>query len=358
MSGTSMDGIDVALLETDGDRTIKHGPAASVPYAEDFRARLAQAIAEAAALRNRQDRSGYLSRVERELTELHAIAVLRFIGDRMLQPMAIDAIGFHGQTVLHDPGRRMTVQLGDGPLLAKLTGIDVVYDLRAADFAAGGQGAPLAPVYHRALVSKLPDRPVAFLNIGGVANVTWIGRAGELVGFDTGPGNAMVDDWMQRRCGLSHDEGGRLAASGHIHESCVKQYLRHAYFGERSPKSLDRNAFSLAVVHELSTEDGAATLTAFTSEAIATARAHFPEQPVLWIVSGGGRKNKTLMSMIAARVENAVVPSEVIGVDGDSLEAQAWAYLAVRSLNGLPITFPGTTGVAEPLTGGALAAAR
>lgn len=358
MSGTSMDAIDVALLETDGGGTVKRGASASFPYANAFRGRLAQAVGEAAALMDRQSRPGCLKEVECELTELHASAVLRFMGDRMLQPMAVDAIGFHGQTVLHDPKRRLTVQIGDGPLLAQLTGIDVVYDLRAADFSAGGQGAPLAPVYHRALVTRVVDRPIAFLNIGGVANVTWVGRGGELVAFDTGPGNAMVDDWMLRRRGVSRDEGGQLAASGRVHEPYVTQYLRHSYFGEPSPKSLDRNAFPLTLVDGLSTEDGAATLTAFTSEAVAMARALFPEQPALWIVSGGGRKNRTLMSMIAARVENAVVPSEAIGVDGDSLEAEAWAYLAVRSLQGLPITFPGTTGVPHPLTGGVLARAR
>ncbi|HVY42501.1 MAG TPA: anhydro-N-acetylmuramic acid kinase [Hyphomicrobiaceae bacterium] len=357
MSGTSMDGIDVGLLETDGDLTVKRGPSVSTPYTPQFRARLAQAVADAATLRGRHERQGCLAGVERELTELHAAAVLRFMGDHNLQPMAIDVIGFHGQTVLHDPNRRLTVQLGDGALLAGATRVDVVYDLRAADFAAGGQGAPLAPVYHRALVSRLPSRPIAFLNIGGVANVTWIGRAGELVAFDTGPGNGMIDDWMQRRCGLSCDEAGRHAASGRIHDAYVTQYLRHSYFSAPSPKSLDRNSFPCELVDGLSDEDGAATLTAFASEAIAMARAHFPEQPALWIVSGGGRKNRTLMSMIAARVENAVVPSEAIGVDGDSLEAEAWAYLAVRSLSGLPISYPGTTGVPQPMTGGVLARA-
>jgi anhydro-N-acetylmuramic acid kinase len=357
MSGTSMDGIDLALLETNGEDTVKRGASASFPYADAFRARLAEAVADAAAMTERGSRPGCLQDVERELTELHAAAVTRFMGERMLQPMAIDAIGFHGQTVLHDPRRGITVQIGDGPLLARLTGVDVVYDLRAADFAAGGQGAPLVPVYHRALVSKVADRPVAFLNIGGVANVTWIGRGGELIAFDTGPGNAMIDDWVRRRCGIACDKDGRIAASGRVQEGYITQYLRHSYFGMPSPKSLDRNAFPLELVDGLSTEDGAATLTAFTSEAVALARAHFPEQPALWIVSGGGRKNRTLMSMIAARVENAVVPSEAIGVDGDSLEAEAWAYLAVRSLRKLPITFPGTTGAPEPLTGGVLARA-
>ena len=355
MSGTSMDGIDVALVETDGEDSIKRGAAASFPYPPEFRSLLAQALADAMGMTDRQARPGCLADVERQLTERHADAVLRFMGDHMLQPMAVDVIGFHGQTVLHNPSRGLTVQLGDGAWLARKTGVQVVYDLRAADVASGGQGAPLVPIYHRALTARLPQRPVAFLNIGGVANVTWIGRRAELLAFDIGPGNAMIDDWMQKRCGVPRDEAGQFAATGRVHDDYVTQYLRHSYFGDPPPKSLDRNAFLLDLIEGLSNEDAAATLTALAAAGVASARAHFPEQPAVWIVGGGGRKNRTLMSMIAANVENAVVPAEAINVDGDSLEAEAWAYLAVRSLKGLPITFPGTTGVAKPLTGGVVA---
>jgi len=358
MSGTSMDGIDVALLETDGEDVIKRGPSAAVAYEPEFRARLARAIADASLLPDRRARPGCLAEVERELTERHAQVVLRFMGDHMLQPMAIDAVGFHGQTILHLPNAAITVQLGNGPMLASKVGVDVVYDLRAADMEAGGEGAPLAPVYHRALAAKLPQRPAAFLNLGGVGNVTWIGREGELLAFDTGPGNAMIDDWMLRKCGSPRDEDGGLAADGRVHDDYVTQYLRHSFFGEPPPKSLDRNAFQLDLVDSLSARDGAATLTAFTAAAVGAARAHFPEQPALWVVCGGGRRNRTLMGMIAACVDNAVVPSEAIGVSGDGLEAEAWAYLAVRSLKGLPITFPGTTGVPRPMTGGVIARAR
>jgi anhydro-N-acetylmuramic acid kinase len=308
--------------------------------------------------------------------------VAQFLARQGLNGAEIGVIGFHGQTVLHKNvapsgtivgqpkadldapsvsplthARAFTVQLGDGPLLARLTGIDVVYDLRAADTAAGGEGAPLAPIYHRALAGKLPARPVAILNIGGVANATWIGRRGELIAFDTGPGNALIDDWMLRHHGSPHDEGGAFASRGRVADDRVRQYLRHPYFGAPPPKSLDRNAFPLELVDHLAPEDGAATLTAFTAASVAAARAHFPEQPQLWVISGGGRRNRTLMAMIAERVENAVVPAEAAGMDGDAVEAEAWAYLAVRSLKGLPITFPGTTGVAKPLTGGVLAKA-
>jgi anhydro-N-acetylmuramic acid kinase len=381
MSGTSMDGIDVALIETDGEVRLQRGPASTVGYAQDFRRALTQAVAEAQVLIDRRARPGCLREVELALTEQHADAVVQFLARQGLSAAEIDVIGFHGQTVLHKnvevkgtivgqpkavldtPSvsavthtHTFTVQLGDGPLLAQLTGIDVVYDLRAADAAAGGEGAPLAPIYHRALAQKLPERPVAILNIGGVANATWIGRCGELIAFDTGPGNALIDDWMLRR-GSPHDEGGALASRGRVHDDRIRQYLRHTYFGAPPPKSLDRNAFPLELVDHLAAEDGAATLTAFTAASIAAARAHFPEQPQLWVISGGGRRNRTLMAMIAERVENAVIPAEAAGMDGDAVEAQAWAYLAVRSLKGLPITFPGTTGVAKPLTGGVLAKA-
>jgi anhydro-N-acetylmuramic acid kinase len=360
MSGTSMDGIDVALIETDGEEVVQRGPSATFPYSPGMRCHLEAAIEAAKSLERREARPGTLAAVERQLTELHADAVRRFLADRALDAATIDVIGFHGQTVLHRSAvhTTLTVQLGDGSLLARLTGIDVVYDLRAADCAAGGQGAPLAPVYHRALAAKLPERPVALLNIGGVANATWIGRDGALIAFDTGPGNALIDDWMVRRTGASLDDDGRAAAAGRIDEDALTALFTHDYFGKLPPKSLDRNAFSPEPVAGLSAEDGAATLTAFTAASIARAREHFPEQPQLWVISGGGRRNKTLMAMIAERVEAAVAPAEAAGMDGDAMEAEAWAYLAVRSLRGLPISFPGTTGAPKPLSGGVRAAPR
>jgi len=256
--------------------------------------------------------------------------------------------------VLHAPERRLTVQIGDGARLARLTGIDVVCDMRAADCAAGGQGAPLAPVYHRALAAAVRERPIAFVNIGGVANVTWIGASGRLLAFDTGPGNALIDDFVRLRQGLAFDAEGALAARGGVSEDHVRHYLCHPYFGAPPPKSLDRNAFALQAVATLSPADGAATLTAVTAAGIARAREHFPEPAALWIVAGGGRRNRTLMAMLAERIEALVVPAEALGIDGAALEAEAWAYLAVRALRRLPLSFPGTTGVAAPLTGGVL----
>jgi anhydro-N-acetylmuramic acid kinase len=354
MSGTSLDGIDVALIETDGAERVRRMGGVTVAYPPAFKVRLAQALLQASSIQDRAERPGTLGDVERELTERHAEAVMRFIGNLSLQPSAIDLVGFHGQTVLHRPRQRLTVQIGDGALLAGLTGIDVVFDLRAADVAAGGQGAPLVPVYHRALAASLPQRPIAIVNIGGVANVTWIGSDGHLIAFDTGPGNAMIDDWMKLRAGQDHDTDGATAARGRVNESYVVEYLRHSHFPAPPPKSLDRNAFPVDLVGELSLEDGAATLTAFAAAAIARSREHMPAEPQLWLVAGGGRRNRTLMSMLAGLVENAVVPAEAAGLDGDSVEAEAWAYLAVRSYRGYPITFPTTTGVAKPMRGGVL----
>ena len=357
MSGTSMDGIDVALIDTDGQSRVERGPGQTFLYDPRFKASLRGAIVDAYGVSDRASRPGALAEVERDLTAHHASAVGVFLKQHGLQADEIDLVGFHGHTVLHAPERRLTVQIGDGARLAELTGIDVVYDLRAADCAAGGQGAPLASVYHRALAARLPERPVAVLNIGGVANVTWIGRGGELIAFDTGPGNALIDDWMRRRRGVARDEGGAMAAGGRVQDEYVTEYLRHSYFGQPPPKSLDRNAFALELIDQLPVADGAATLTAFTAASIARSREHFPEQPLLWVVSGGGRLNKTLMAMLAGLVEAAVAPAEAAGMDGDAVEAEAWAYLAVRSLKGLPITFPGTTGVPAPLTGGVMAKA-
>lgn len=352
MSGTSLDGIDVAYLETDGETISKRGPAQTFPYDERMRNLLAAAIAAAGNLTSRHERPVALSEAEHALTARHVDAVAEFLRASRIEAASIDVIGFHGQTVLHRPEDGLTIQLGLGELLAGATRCPVIYDLRAADVAAGGQGAPLVPVYHRALSAKLPQRPLAIVNIGGVANVTWIGRDGALIAFDTGPGNALLDDWMLRRTKRSLDEDGAAAARGKADDEIVRDLLSHTFFAKPSPKSLDRNTFATHAIEKLSTDDGAATLAAFTAQSIAKSREHMPEEPELWIVAGGGRRNRTIMRLLAERVQHAVVPAEAVGIDGDSLEAEAWGYLAVRSAKGLPITFPGTTGVPVAMTGG------
>ncbi|HYE51624.1 MAG TPA: anhydro-N-acetylmuramic acid kinase [Azospirillaceae bacterium] len=342
MSGTSLDGIDAALLETDGHGRAEAGAHLTVPYPGEFRARLRGVLGG----------RGEVAAVERELTERHADAV-RLLLERAGTPAAaVDLIGFHGHTILHAPERRHTWQIGDGALLAGLTGIPVVNDFRSADVAAGGQGAPLVPLFHRALAATL-ERPVAVLNIGGVANVTWLGR-GELdvVAFDTGPGNALVDDWVLGHTGRPFDVDGALAARGRVDEGVLAGLLDHPFFEAPAPKSLDRDAWTARAADGLSAEDGAATLTAFTAAAVARAARLLPEAPVRWLVAGGGRLNGTLMRMLADRLEAPVEPVDVLGWSGDALEAQAFAYLAVRSRLGLPLSLPGTTGVPAPQTGG------
>ena len=354
MSGTSMDGIDIAMLETDGDAHVTRHRSVTFPYPSETRSRLSVAISEASRLSDRAARPGSLAGIERELTDLNAEAVRKFL-DALPEDSRpkIDLIGYHGQTVLHRPEAALTIQLGDGERLASRLGLPVIFDMRHADMKAGGQGAPLAPAYHRAMVSgRIAERPVAVLNIGGVANVTFVGRDGELIAFDTGPGNALLDDWMAKSIGASRDEGGAAALAGNSNESVVSFFMDHDYFRAPPPKSLDRNTFFWDLVTGMSPADGAATLVAITAASIAIARSHLPEAPEVWIVTGGGRHNRAMMVELGARLAAPVLPAEDIGFDGDAVEAEAWAYLAVRSERGLPLTFPGTTGVPHAITGG------
>jgi anhydro-N-acetylmuramic acid kinase len=346
MSGTSLDGLDAALIRSDGERLLEAGPFTSEPYDEAFRERLRGLLGGAP--------EDAVAPVERELTERHALAVERLLEEAGLKREVVEVIGFHGQTIHHAPEEGRTWQIGDGALLARLTGLPVVNELRLADMAAGGQGAPLAPAYHRALAAEL-EKPLAVLNLGGVGNVTWLGKGPEdILAFDTGPANALLDDWVWRQGAGRFDEGGRLAASGRIAEHLVEQWLRAPYFDLQPPKSLDRDAFATPGLEGLMLEDGAATLTAFTAASVARAAESFPGPVASVLVTGGGRRNPMMMAMLAARLGVAVEPVERFGWDGDALEAQAFAFLALRSLRGLPITYPGTTGVVTPLSGGKL----
>ncbi len=350
MSGTSLDGIDVALIKTDGENLVERGPSATFQYDEKQQSLLKQALADAGSITIRTQRPGYMSAVEKSLTEWHVNAVQNFLHKCALSPSNIDSIGFHGQTVIHRPEQHLTVQLGDGVSLAKALGVPVVYDMRAADVAAGGQGAPLVPIYHRALAKSAP---VAFVNIGGVANVTYVGASGELLAFDTGSGNALMNDWVHKHTGASHDEGGKIALRGQISPTHLQSSLEHNFFSQRPPKSLDRNSFAALNFNDFSLEDGAATLTAFTVHSIAKAADWFPTPVNRWIICGGGRHNAAIMQGLKSILQN-VESAEQAGFNGDSMEAEAWAYLAVRSQLGLPISFPGTTGVTSPQTGGVL----
>jgi anhydro-N-acetylmuramic acid kinase len=359
MSGTSLDGVDAAWLETDGARVAAFGPALTLPYDDRLRADLRR-ILDLAPTLDPADRR--LKTVAARLTEYHVRAVAALGREA-------DLIGFHGQTILHQPERRRTWQIGNAEELAWRTGVRVAWDFRSADVAAGGQGAPLAPAYHAALARAQP-KPLAVLNLGGVGNVTWIGpgadngagngagadAAGGLVAFDTGPGNGPLDDWVARHTGERFDRDGALARTGQVDRAVLGQLLGHPYFARPAPKSLDRLDFAAALtassLDALSPADGAATLVAFTAEAVAL--APLPAPPLRWLVTGGGRHNPAIMAALRVALRVPVEPVEAVGWDGDALEAQCFGFLAARVAAGLPISFPGTTGVPQPLPGGRL----
>lgn len=347
MSGTSIDGIDLALIETDGFSHVLVKGGESYAYDKVFREQVRASFEKKG---NRGD--PHVAWVENELTKRHAYAVKSFMDKQGLSASDVDLIGFHGQTIWHDPKNGVTVQLGDGQLLAELTGINVVNDFRTADVKAGGQGAPLVPLYHQALCQALP-KPVVIVNIGGVSNLTWIAEDG-LLAFDTGPGNAMIDDWMMKQAEQPCDKDGAQAASGTVRESHIQLFLHHPYFEVMPPKSLDRNAFMNFVPSGVNLADGAATLTMMTVRAIVEGIGRTPTQPAHIYVAGGGRHNKTMMRWLAEFSGAPVSSVDELDWKGDFLEAEAFAYLAVRSLLGLPLSLPTTTGVDKPMTGGRL----
>ncbi len=347
MSGTSMDGIDVALIRSDGETRVEAGPRTTFPYPEPLGHALRAVAASASEAEKPQ------VELERQVTDAHIAAVETFLERFAVARDSIALAGLHGQTILHRPHAGLTRQLCNGARAAAALKIDVVCDFRSADVAAGGEGAPLAPIYHAAIAAGL-DRPLMILNWGGVGNVTWLGCQGEIVAFDTGPANAMLDDFLHLRRGVAFDADGALAQSGRVHASALDFMMRDPYFDRSPPKSLDRNHFAALcdAIEGLSDADGAATLGAFTIEATAAAIRHVPKAPQWWLVSGGGRRNTFLMHRLAKRLGVAVEPIEVIGFDGDALEAQCFAYLALRSRRGAPLSFPTTTGVPMPTTGG------
>jgi anhydro-N-acetylmuramic acid kinase len=352
MSGTSMDGIDAAVVRTDGMDIVRTGAALTVPYRTKLRERLGKLVMDRGRDRKQVESVG------RDLTLAHAEAVERLLDGAGLRPDAVDVIGFHGHTVFHNPAERVTVQIGDPGLLARRVGIRVVGQLRLADVEAGGQGAPLAPLYHAARAAALP-KPLAVLNIGGVANVTWLGPypgdgGSDILAFDCGPGNALIDDFVHTRTGKPYDAAGTLCRSGSVHADILERLLRHDYFDLAPPKSLDRNAFDASPVAGLSTQDGAATLAAFTVQAASAAILKIGA-PCRVLVCGGGRLNRALIQGLAEALPGVdVAPVEDVGWRGDALEAEAFGYLAVRSIKGLPLSLPSTTGVPWPMTGGIL----
>ncbi len=359
MSGTSLDGVDAAVIETDGERIFNFGPTFCRPYPDEERDVLREALAAAVSLTDRNARPGVLAVAEALITATHAEVVEHVLRENAISARDIAVVGFHGQTVIHKPQSRLTVQVGHGPALARRLGIPVVHDFRQEDIQAGGQGAPLVPVYHRAIIQTvIRPHPVAVLNIGGVANITFVNGGPDPIACDTGPGNALIDDFMRARTGAPYDDNGDAAAGGTPDQAFIARVLAHPFFDLKPPKSLDRNAFAFANIGlpEFSVADGAATLSALTVEAVARVVPHLPEPPRAWVVGGGGARNRTLMKMLGDKLAPASVETaDQAGWSADALEAQAFAFLAVRSMRGLPITFPTTSGAPRPMPGGVLA---
>lgn len=360
MSGTSMDGIDIALVTTDGENLVERGPSSAVSYSDGFRARLKAALNDARSISDRNERPGILKQLEHDQTLLHAIAVQDFLYEHSLKPEKIDVIGFHGQTVLHRPREALTVQIGDGALLAAETGIPVVYDMRAEDMRNSGEGAPLIPAYHAALAANLPsglEGPVVFVNIGGISNLTYVDEAGRLMAYDSGPGNMLIDQWMELHEQGSFDPGGITAMSGVVDDALAARYLDHAFFKGNHRRSLDRGDFVVPGKGATDLATGARTLAYVSAAAILRSASHLPSQPRTYVVSGGGRKNAAIIAELRGLAEREgarVVDADNVGIDGDAMEAEAWAYLAVRSMRGLPLTYPTTTGCNQPVSGGVL----
>ncbi len=351
MSGSSHDGVDAALIKTDGHEFITPVASVTIPYVRDVRDRI-KAVLNPDPSRNPEVDKEITDVCER-LTRTHIAAVYELLSKTGVKGSDIDLIGFHGHTIDHDPSKGLTTQIGDAALLANETDTPVVSDFRSADVEAGGQGAPLVPIYHSARAVK-HDKPIAILNLGGVGNVTYLGEAGEILAFDTGPANALIDDWIYSKTGESFDEDGRYAQVGHVDEAILEKWMSNPFFTKGGPKSLDRNDFEdvKADLEGLTLENGAATLTQFTVASVTKAMDYLPKPPKAWYITGGGRKNTHLMMMLMENLDAECTPVETLGWNGDALEAECFGYLAVRRFLGLPISFPSTTGAPHPMTGG------
>ena len=361
MTGTVLDGnIDVALLRTDGVEVSEFGAYTLAPYPASIRELLEETLQQARAWNFEGPEPAIFAQAEDALTRAQSEAVRNLVESAGLTMGDIGAVGFHGQTVLHrapQPGRiGATRQLGNGQLMHEILGCKVVYDFRSADVAAGGQGAPLSAAYHQALLRSLgTGGDTAVLNLGGVANVTWWDGADSLVAFDAGPANAPINDFVKARGHGDMDRDGALALEGKVDEERLAKLLTHPYLTAPYPKSLDRFDFGASMADGLGLEDGAATLTAFTCGAVGKALDILPRRPTRLVVCGGGRHNPAIMAMLETRARVEAIPAEAVGWRGDAIEAECFAFLAVRVLRGMPISFPTTTGAPRPMQGGRIA---
>ncbi len=363
MTGTVMDGnVDIAMLKTDGNTIDEFGPYTLASYPPETNQLIHEAMAAAQEWNFADTEPDIFAKAEKALSEGQAHAISQFLSKNHISTQTIALIGFHGQTVLHRPPqggvKGATRQLGNGQILADMLGIPVVYDFRTQDVEAGGQGAPLAAIYHQALLrhANITDKPTqtAILNLGGVGNISWWDGNNTLIAFDTGPANAPINDWINTHNLGEMDRDGLIAARGQAEEARLQKLLQHPYFSENFPKSLDRNSFTQTMASGLSLENGAATLTAFSASAISKGLDLLPERPKRLVACGGGRKNPQLLKEIEARASVKVVQAEELNWRGDAVEAECFAFLAARCNRNLPISFPGTTGVPQPMSGGTL----
>lgn len=347
ISGTSADGIDVAALRGSGTAVSQTLGGLTVPYAPDLRDDLLALMRTPEQVHDRD-----LSRIEARVTAAHVRAVEAFLQTADIARDAVDVVGFHGQTVLHQPAIGYSRQLFDGAAAASALQMPVIADFRAADLAAGGEGAPLAPVYHRALAAGLP-LPQVILNLGGIGNLTFIADGTDLIAFDTGPANALLDDWVKASGAGDFDHDGALAAAGSVDHDVLTALLDNHFFDRTPPKSLDRYDIApTALYQHLSLTAGAATLTAFSAAAVARGLALLPASPNAIWVCGGGRLNPVLMTAIADATGIPTESVDALGWDGDLLEAELFAFLALRHLEQLPLSYPSTTGVSVASLGG------
>jgi anhydro-N-acetylmuramic acid kinase len=352
MSGTARQGIDAALIETDGEAFVRPVAFAHTPYTPATRELIVEASRIAVNTELRQTEP-VITEADQIVTALHIEAAKQIIARTGMVSDQIDIIGSHGLTLVHRPDKGWSWQIGNGEMISDALQCLVASDFRAGAMRAGGQGAPVLPIFHQQLAAEM-EKPAVILNLGGIASFTFVGFDGMLGAFDAGPGTALIDDWIFKHTGHRYDENGATAARGHINEMLLADMMKQAYFALAAPKSVDRSAFSATAVAFMDLADGAATLTAFVAQGIAGALRHLPTPPKRIYVTGGGRHNPVLMAMIAQSCGVPLEPIEAHGYNGDALEAQGIAYIAVRRMKLLPITFPGTTGVDSPISGGVL----
>ena len=358
MSGTSADGIDIALLETDGKNKIRLGPNDYYPFSKSFTKKIKSIFSKKINFKKLKNKKR-IDEIEDDFTKLNFLIIKKFLKKNKISRKSIHAIGFHGQTISHNPSKGYSWQIGDSQKLANLLKIKVIGNFRQNDIDHKGQGAPLTPIFHYYLTKRIKKK-ICFINLVGISNISYFNHKlkenlNNILAFDPGPCCSLIDDWVTMKSDKKFDNKGLIAKKGNVNDKIVKNFLKNPYFLITPPKSLDRSFFSLKKLKNLTLEDGAATLNEIIAESLLLSFNYLPKFPEFCILSGGGRKNDFLINLIKKKINNTqFVTSEKYRWDGDSIEAYAFAYLSVRKLLNLPITFPKTTGVTKPLTGGQL----